>query len=111
MRHAVPARGGSNMNASWEEFEELQPLCEAAIEGRLTAEQLRRLEQLVLEHAEARRLYVEYVQQHASLRWSAAEPGFLPAAPPTESVVAPRSRFRFPGWRFSLAVSMAGMAA
>ena len=56
---------------------ELHPLCEAAIEERLTPEQHGRLEQLVLEHPEARRFYVEYMHQHASLRWSVAEPDFL----------------------------------
>jgi hypothetical protein len=66
------------MTATWNSFEELHPLCEAALEGRLTPEQHARLEQLVLENAEARRLYVEYLHQHASLRWSVAEPQFLP---------------------------------
>jgi ferric-dicitrate binding protein FerR (iron transport regulator) len=69
------------MNSAWRGFEELQPLCDAAIEGRLTADQLRRLEQLVIEQPQARRLYVEYLHQHAGLRWSVAEPGFLPAVP------------------------------
>src|SRR5262249_13320433 len=52
----------------------------AAIEGRLTTEEHQRLEALVLGDAEARRLYVEYLHQHASLRWSVAEPSFLPLA-------------------------------
>jgi ferric-dicitrate binding protein FerR (iron transport regulator) len=61
---------------------ELHELCEAVIEDRLTPEQAKRLEHLVLETAEARRYYVECLHQHASLQWSAAEPAFLPAAAP-----------------------------
>ena len=60
--------------------EELQVLCEAVIEGSATPEQLRRLEELVLADAEARRFYVEYLHQHGSLQWSAAEPELLPPA-------------------------------
>jgi hypothetical protein len=59
-------------------LDELYRLCEAAIEGRLTAEELGRLEALVLGDAALRRAYVEYMHQHASLRWSVAEPGLLP---------------------------------
>jgi hypothetical protein len=71
------------MSGSWQGHgpDELYTLCEAAIEGRLTPEEHQRLEALVLGNAEARRLYVEYLHQHASLRWSVAEPGFLPLAP------------------------------
>jgi ferric-dicitrate binding protein FerR (iron transport regulator) len=71
------------MSSSWQGHgpDELYALCEAAIEGRLTQEEHQRLEALVLGDAEARRLYVEYLHQHASLRWSVAEPGFLPLAP------------------------------
>lgn len=59
--------------------DELQNLCESAIEGRLTAEQMAQLEQLVLSDPEARRFYVEALHQHASLQWAAAEPAALPA--------------------------------
>ncbi|HEY7157825.1 MAG TPA: hypothetical protein VH575_27960, partial [Gemmataceae bacterium] len=52
---------------------ELQTLCEAAVEGRLTPEQRQRLEQLALADPQARRFYVEYLHQHACLQWSAAE--------------------------------------
>jgi ferric-dicitrate binding protein FerR (iron transport regulator) len=58
--------------------DELQALCEAVIESRLTPEEAQRLERLVLENPAARRFYVEYLDQHGSLHWSAAEPVFLP---------------------------------
>jgi ferric-dicitrate binding protein FerR (iron transport regulator) len=62
-------------DADWRE--ELQELCEASLESRLTPEQQGRLESLVLNHPEARRFYVEYLHQHACLTWSAAEPALL----------------------------------
>lgn len=84
--------------------EELQALCEAVVEDRLTEEQRRQLEALVLEQPEARRYYVEYLHQHGCLHWSGAEsvgsaqrtspaPDRVPrvhTADPTK----PRSRFR-----------------
>ena len=62
-----------------ERGDELQSLCESAIEGLLTAEEAARLERLVIDDREARRFYVEYLNQHACLRWSVAEPAFLAA--------------------------------
>jgi len=62
------------MNSPSDHLAELQALCEAAIEGRLTPEQRQRLEQLVFADPQARRFYVEYLHQHACLQWSAAEP-------------------------------------
>jgi len=56
---------------------ELHDWCEAAIEGRLSEEQARRLEQLVLNDASARRYYLEALHQNACLRWSVAEPSLL----------------------------------
>jgi ferric-dicitrate binding protein FerR (iron transport regulator) len=101
------------MTSAWQGYEELQPLCEAAIEGRLSADQLRRLEQLVLEHPAARRLYVEYLHQHASLRWSVAEPGFLPAVPVAPG--GPMLRLHSPAnpsrRRFGLIAAIIGTAA
>jgi ferric-dicitrate binding protein FerR (iron transport regulator) len=55
---------------TWQE--DLHHLCEAVVEDRLTAEQLQRLEQLVMERPEARRFYVEYMHQHACLHWTGA---------------------------------------
>jgi ferric-dicitrate binding protein FerR (iron transport regulator) len=60
-----------------ERGDELQSLCESAIEGRLTPEQAARLDRLVVDDREARRYYVEYMNQHACLRWSVADPAFL----------------------------------
>jgi hypothetical protein len=93
---------------SWQ-ADELYPLCNAAVEGRLTAEEHQRLEALVLGDSEARRLYVEYLHQHASLRWSAAEPGLLPLAHAdgNRAQAAPRSGSR---WR-QAAVRLAAAAA
>lgn len=56
--------------ADWRE--ELKILCEAAVEDRLTADQLHRLEQLVLENPEARQYYVEHLHLHACLHWAPA---------------------------------------
>lgn len=67
------------MNGRWDE---LQELCELVVEGKLTTEQVARLEHLVLNDAEARRYYVAYLHQHACLHWAAAEPAFLPATLP-----------------------------
>jgi ferric-dicitrate binding protein FerR (iron transport regulator) len=69
--------------SSW--HDELQILCEAVVEDRLSAEQLARLEQLVLEHPEARRFYVEYLHQHGCLHWSAADPALASPEPRVES--------------------------
>jgi ferric-dicitrate binding protein FerR (iron transport regulator) len=80
------------MNGS---IEELQALCEASLEGRLTADQLARLERIVLDDPKARRYYVEYLHQHACLHWSVAEPAFLAPRLPTD-LVGPTSRRR---WR------------
>ncbi|WP_406700523.1 FecR domain-containing protein [Singulisphaera sp. Ch08] len=59
-------------------WDELQPLCEAAIEGRLRVDSAARLESLVLSDPEARRFYVQYLHQHASLHWAVADPSLLP---------------------------------
>jgi FecR protein len=58
----------------------LRELCEAAIEGRLTPEQLRALERLVLEDEAALRFYVDFIHQHACLTWSGANPSLLGSA-------------------------------
>src|SRR6185437_314320 len=74
MRLSPPNPRGPGMNG---QFRELQALCEAALEHRLTPEQAAQLEQWVLADPEARRAVVEYFHQNACLYWSAAEPAFL----------------------------------
>jgi hypothetical protein len=61
--------------------QELQQLCEAVVEGRLTEAQRDRLEELVLQDRDARRYYVEYLHQHAALHWSGADPELVPFVP------------------------------
>jgi hypothetical protein len=82
------------MNMDQNELNELQSLCEAVVEGNLTAEAQQRLEQLVLGSAEARRFYAAYLHQHAALQWSAADPTFLPvASSPAAETTSPASTF------------------
>jgi ferric-dicitrate binding protein FerR (iron transport regulator) len=77
-----------------EEWNDLPALCSAAVEDRLTAEQRDRLEEIVMRHPAARRYYVEYLHQHASLAWSMADPALLnvdqPAQRPPLRVHRPR---------------------
>lgn len=74
--------------------EELHELVEAAVEGRLTADQAARLEAAVLTDPAARRFYAEYAALHAGLHWPAVHP-------PTP----PRPRRRWVGRR-----GLAGLA-
>jgi hypothetical protein len=79
--------------------DELRTLCEAAVEGRLTAEQSARLEELTRDDPAALRQYVEYLAQHAALTWAAADPAILmECGPGTDRRPAARpGRGRF--WR------------
>jgi hypothetical protein len=54
---------------------EMSQLLEALCEDRLSGDQARRLEQLVLTSADARWYYVTYVDLHGSLFWNAAGVG------------------------------------
>ena len=54
---------------------ELENLLEALCEDRLTPEELRRLEQLVLASSEARWQYLTYMDLHGTLYWDAAGKG------------------------------------
>ena len=90
------------MNGSENVRDELDALCEAAVEGGLTAEQRTRLEQLVLEDPAAKRFYVEYLHQHACLQWSGADPAYLGGEgrlrlADTSDRPTPRSRRDAPG--------------
>ncbi len=57
--------------------DELRTLCSATVEGTLTPEQSRRLEELVLADPAARRFVVEQLNLHASLKWAAGDPQML----------------------------------
>lgn len=54
---------------------ELLALCDTLLDGELSAEQHARLESLVLSAAALRRLYVEYIQEHATLRLRSGQLG------------------------------------
>lgn len=71
---------------------ELQQLCEAVIEDRLTVPQRDRIEELIATHPEAKRFYVEYLHQHACLAWSAAQPDFLQRGETSQPQPMPASR-------------------
>lgn len=107
--------------------QELQDLVAAACEGELTDRETERLEQLLLDSAEARRYYLLYLHLHGELHWHQAMSGEMPdlAAPSAEgkgmAVPAPAlsqpkpdriSRLRLIGFCISalLAVTLLGLA-
>jgi ferric-dicitrate binding protein FerR (iron transport regulator) len=96
---------------AWQE--ELQTLCEAVIEDRLTPEQLQRLEQLILADPAARRFYVEYLHQHGSLHWSASEPAAqtLPMGPRPEADVPRKASKPRLWWTVAASALAASIAA
>jgi hypothetical protein len=55
------------MTQPFEESAELRSLLDALCEEVITPEQLRRLEELVLTHAEAEAFYVQYINMHADV--------------------------------------------
>ena len=56
-------------------FDELHELITARIDDNISDEQLRRLEDLVINHPEARRIYVQHMRDSAALTWWATTPG------------------------------------
>jgi hypothetical protein len=97
------------MDQSPNPTDELLALCERLIEGTLSAEEHARLERLVLGSAEARRLYVEYMHQHAALRWQG---GALAGAPLADVVHARRPLARRVAYAAALpAMLLAGVLA
>lgn len=74
--------------------QELFELLEAFCEERLTPEQHARLDHLVVESAEARRLYIDYVALHGTLAWdvAAAASGEMPVLMGTAAESSPRRR-------------------
>src|SRR5206468_3776911 len=83
-------KGADMTGTGW--ADELRALCEAVLEGRLTPEQRGRLEALVLSSPQARRFYVEYVQQHAMLRWSGVQEAPVTARSHPSNPLPPASR-------------------
>jgi hypothetical protein len=64
------------MTRPFREFAELRALLDALCEETITPEQARRLEELILTHAEAEAYYVQYMSLYADLaRQFAAPPG------------------------------------
>jgi len=92
---------------------ELLELCDRLLDGEFSAEDRARLETLVLGSAELRRLYVEILHEHATLRQSASRLGpaslaeVLRAMP--EEALEERKivRARFPRWPLQLAAAVA----
>jgi hypothetical protein len=73
------------VSAADDRFQIIHDAVTAQAQGQLTPEAARRLEELVLADPEARRLYVRYVRETASLRWwatSHAGPADVAAAAP-----------------------------
>src|SRR5947209_6334329 len=104
-----PGLGGSTMNN--DRFAELQELLGAVRDGTATEAQMAQLDQLLATDAEARQLYLEYMDLCSTLRHyqgrlsremveAKADPS--PAKP--EPAVAHRPRRRWPLWsRLSIA--------
>lgn len=65
-------------------FSEVHDLVTAQAEGRLTSEQAERLQALVCSNPAARRLYVHYVRETASLHWWAS--GYTAGDPTRDAV-------------------------
>ncbi|HJZ57895.1 MAG TPA: DNRLRE domain-containing protein [Gemmataceae bacterium] len=88
--------------------DELKELCAAAVEGRLTEEQSRRLEEIARTDADARRECARFLHLHAVLAWAAGEPrhlsddagGHSDSSPRPADAAARRSRplVKWAGW-------------
>lgn len=66
-------------------------LTELQLEGRISSDQFRLLEQLIRDDANARRVYREYMDLHGVLHWDTARVGDQPLTPP-KPVQAARRR-------------------
>ena len=67
------------MSLSLEQRDTLHELLWAARDGDLSAEQTTELDELIVTSDEARRLYADYLQLFADLRWSLVEENVAPA--------------------------------
>src|SRR5262245_57527627 len=61
------------MESSDQTFPKIHALTLAQLEGTLAPSQLHELESLLLESADTRRAYIEYIEESACLRWHCAE--------------------------------------
>lgn len=79
------------MKPTFAPSDDLRTLASAAAEGRLTAEEMARLESLVLASPAALRYYTEFAHQHAALTWTVAststETPTLPKPPVRRSLL------------------------
>jgi alpha-2-macroglobulin-like protein len=55
------------MTQPFQDFEELRCLLDALCEERITPEEIRRLEQMILRHPEAAVYYIQYLTLYADL--------------------------------------------
>src|SRR5262249_21315413 len=67
LRLARPGNGETVMTEPFRDLAELRALLDALCEETITAEQMRRLEELVLAHPEAEAHYVQYLSLYADL--------------------------------------------
>jgi len=72
--------------------DELRTLCSATVEGTLTPEQSRRLEELVLADPAARRFVVEHLNLHASLKWATGDSTMMARDGEATSEPQPKAR-------------------
>ena len=96
LRAEAAHSGGPRMIPSFPEQNELRALLDALCEESISSEQMRRLEQIVLERPEAEAFYVQFMSFHADLiQTFRGQPVELKAAPSSERKL--RGRFALDG--------------
>jgi anti-sigma factor RsiW len=87
---------------------ELRELCDRLLDGEFSPEHRARLETLVIGDPALRRLYVEILHQHATLRQNASRLGDVPLSDVLEMLPdAPSSKLlRFPRWPLQIAAAV-----
>ena len=95
---------------------ELTALCSAAVEGRLSANDAARLEELTLSDPAAMKFYAGYAGLHAALTWSAGDPRALGGNAHDVTIPSPtppRRRMPWGGWAVAagLLVAVGGLTA
>lgn len=88
---------------------ELLELCDRLLDGEFTVENRERLEALVLGDTDLRRLYVETMHLHASLRQNTSRlnQGDIPLAEVLGAFPEPENVVRFPRWPLQIAAGLA----